>query len=279
MEINERRTQPSGYGLKVGLAEYKVLAVNPTRQELNKLLGKEDSDEDHDIEYLGTNKENGNTTMRLTFWLQDVKTGFKTPITFFLENTDDVSQTGKLRYVNAVGASSYMDAEDNLQDWFKKAMTYRVAKKGECELMEFMRNWMTGIELNVDKGGNRNNILLEMSKLFRGNPTEMKDIANSEFAGTVVCLATIKSKQTEDGTKNYQNVYNRRFLPGNCIRYFTAKKGNKPAPRFVQKFVDEISGEYGPKDYFVVEELRDYREGENPVNTDQAVLNPVTPKY
>ena len=52
----------------VGLVEVSVKAVNPTREELNALLGKEDKDDDKPISYTSTDND-GNERVRLVFWL------------------------------------------------------------------------------------------------------------------------------------------------------------------------------------------------------------------
>lgn len=277
MEINEKKEQKTKFTKKVGLAEWRVLKFNPTHHELNKILGNEDTTDEKEITY-GSRSDNGKDAIRISAWLQEVKTGYKTPVTFFLEDDDVISEASrKTQYVNAVGKTSYTDSEENLAEWFKKAMTYRKARKGEAELMEFLRNWLQDIELNLEKGGSRNNILLDMSKIFTGNVKELNDLVTSEYAGTIVCDATVRSKKTEDGTKFYQSVYNRRFLPGYCIKYFEGPIKN--TPKFVSDFVDEMKGKYGPKDYFSMDLMRDYVEGENPVDTDAAVLRPETPNY
>jgi hypothetical protein len=200
----------------------------------------------------------------------------KKPVSFFLEDMDAISSTGKTMYVNAVGATSYVDKEDNLQDWFKKAMTHRVAKKGERELMDFLRSWLVNIELNIEKGGYKNNILLDTAKLFNDNLRELNELITSEYAGTVVLLNTIKTREVEEEgktvTKQYENVYNKQFLPGNCMRFFkTDYTGDRP--KFVQKFVDEVRGEYGCKDFYYLGELKDYVEGENVMSSDAPILS------
>lgn len=275
MEINKTKEQTE-FSKKVGLAEWKVLKFNPTRSELNEILGKEAGENDQEIDYTSTSNE-GRPTIRVSAWIQDVNTGYTCPLTFFLEDVDVTSSTGKTQFVNAVGKTSYQGSEATLGEWFKKAMLYRVAKKGEAELMEFVRNWLQDIELNVDKGGNRNNILLDLPKIFKGNLKELNDLVESEFAGTVVATATVRTKMGEDGPKYYQSIYNKHFLPGYCLKYFAGSA--KGTPKFVVDFIEEMKGPYGPKDFFTVEMLRDYKEGENPVSTDSAVLRPDAPTY
>ncbi len=272
MEINTRKEE---YSKKVGIGEFKVLRFNPTRQELNKLLGREDSDTDDELTYTGTSEER-HRTIRLSIWCEEVRTGYKTPVTLFLEEMDVISQNGKYQYINAVGSSTYVDKESNLPDWFKKAQSYRAAKKGENELMEFLRSWLVGIELNLEKGGARNNILLDMSKIFSGDVRELNDLVSSEFAGTITLMTVVRARdvqeQGETKTKLYQSVFTKAFLPGNCARYFrTGASGQKP--KFVERFVEKvIDREYGCKDFYAMEEIRDYKEGENPVASPQAKL-------
>jgi hypothetical protein len=274
MEFNQKKETTGDFGKKVGLAEFKVLKFNPTRQELNQILGREDAETDTEIVYTGVSSETNARTIRVTVWLQEVTTGFKTPVSFFLEDRDLVSRSGKNQYINAVGAASYVDKEENLQDWFRKAMTYRKAKKGEEELMNFLRGWLVGIELNIEKGGYKNNILLDMNKLFNNNLRELNELITSEYAGTVTALATVKTREiVEEGkpvSKQYQNIYNKAFLPGNCMRFFRSATDQKP--KFIQNFIDNIKGEYGCKDFYILEPMRDYVEGENPVSSDQPVL-------
>lgn len=270
MEINQKKERD--FKLKVGLGEFRVLAFNPTRDELNRLLGSER--EGGEIDYLYENK-NGKPATRISVWLEEVKSKSRMMLTFFLEKETAVSRTGKTQYVNAVGQSSYVDDESNLQDFFIKAMTYRKAHVGEADFMEFMRSWMTGIELNVEKGGNRNNILTDIDKFYKGNCKEIQDLVNSEFAGTVVCPVTVQTKLVDGEIKHYQKVYNKRFLPGYAIKYF--ENPHAEYPKSVSRFIDDMKGEFGPKEYFVLEPLRDYDPAENPVESGDTMLG--SPRY
>jgi len=234
-------------------------------------MGREDKETDVEIEYGYVNTRTGENGIRVKPVLQDVKTGYITnDLTFFLENTTALSQTGKTYYVNAVGDSRCVDSEDKLSEWFRKAMTYREAKSGEVELMKFIRRWMTNIELNVERGGHKNNILLDIEKVFKGDFSELNDLVNSEFAGTVTCQLHVTTKK-DDETKFDQGVYNRNFLNGYCIQYFRPEN-KKEIPNFVMEFIEEIKGQYGPKGFWTLSEMRDYVPGEDPVNSGEALL-------
>ncbi len=63
----QRKTDSAKY---VGFTQIKVKAFNPSREELNALHEKENSDEDKELTYLGEDKE-GNPRIRMYFVLQD----------------------------------------------------------------------------------------------------------------------------------------------------------------------------------------------------------------
>lgn len=257
MEINEKREQrtinesKSGIEKMEGIAEWKVLRFNPTRKELNQILGKVDSDDESpEIQYIGTSND-GNPYVRLDVWMKDLKTGYISKAKFFIEKKIATSQGGKTMYINAVGKKSYAFKGDtteetaaNLPDWFKKAMTYREAYRGEDRIMGFLRSWLQGIELDVDKGGYRNNILLDMNKLMSGDVSELNSLATSEYASTVVGMSIIE--EGKEG-KVYSNIYDREFLPGYAIKFF--KDGDFEKSKIVSNFIREIKGAYGPKNY------------------------------
>ena len=71
----ERREQKSfDNQLVVGLAEVKVVAINPDMEEYKEILGIELKEDSKATEYLGESKD-GNTTLRVNFWVEDIKTG------------------------------------------------------------------------------------------------------------------------------------------------------------------------------------------------------------
>lgn len=280
MEINVKResTQQKKQELLVGVGEFRILKFNPTRSEKNKIYGREDSEDDQELTYTGLGDE-GQRTVRITAIMEEVVTGHKIPVTFFLEDKDATSFSGNKIYVNAVGQSNYADSEANLQDWFKKAMTYRRAKEGEDSLMALISSWLVGIELNIDRGGSKNNILLDVNRLFKGDVTELNDLVNSEFAGTVTSLVMIKTrKDPNTGVVTHdQKVFTKKFLPGYCIKYFKDFKGEIPS--FVGKFITYVKGQHGPKDYKVLEYIRPYDERENPMSSDEPVIGGKKPQY
>lgn len=263
---------------KVGLFEAKVIAVNPTTEEYADVLGRQLKEDSKATEYLGTSKD-GNARLRLDFWLEEVKTQEKFKLTFFIENKEkeNKDQTKK-QYINNIGRCTWADSPNNLPTWFKEREN-RVAFVGEEDLYNFLRSWLS----NIDFSSKKSTLQLEFNKLIKGNVKEIKEQINGEWATNIVALATINTKETDDGTKEFQNIYNKAFLPPYSIKAFRlldynaagtisglrqkASKDLKPHERFVLNVV----GEYGCKDYFTFKELKDYSSEDNLVSSDKVI--------
>jgi hypothetical protein len=263
---------------KVGLFEAKVIAVNPNAEEYKEMLGTELKEDSKAVEYLGTNQD-GNTTLRLDVWLEEVKSKDKFKVTFFLEDKEkeNKDQTKK-QYINAVGVCSWADDPNNLPKWFADR-EYRVAYVGEEEVYGFMRTWLG----NLDYRDAETTLQLDWNKLMKGNVRDIKSQVDGEWCTNVVSLATIKTVIKDDESKEYQNIYNKGFLPAYSIKQFRlvdytndrilqnlrskASKDLKPHERFVVN----VTGEYGCRDYFKLKDLEEYTSGDNLVASDKTL--------
>jgi hypothetical protein len=278
----EKRQNPvfeeKEFAKKIGLFEAKVIAVNPTTEEYADVLGRQLKEDSKATEYLGTSKD-GNARLRLDFWLEEVKTQEKFKLTFFIENKEKENRDGtKKQYINNIGRCTWADSPNNLPTWFKEREN-RVAFVGEEDLYNFLRSWLS----NIDFSSKKSTLQLEFNKLIKGNVKELKEQINGEWAANIVALATISTKETEDGVKEYQGVYNKAFLPAYSIKAFRlldynaagtisglrqkSSKDLKPHERFVLNVV----GEYGCKDFFTFKELRDYNSDDNLVSSDKVI--------
>ena len=265
---------------KVGLFEARVIAINPTREEQADVLNRQLSDESKADQYLGTSKD-GNARLRLDFWLEEVKTNDKYKLTFFIENKEKENKDlTKKQYINNVGRCTWADSENNLPSWFKER-EYRVARVGEEDLYNFLRSWLS----NIDFSKKSATLEVNFSKLLKGNVSELKEQITGEWSNHLVAMATISSKETDEGIKEYQNVYNKGFLPAYSIKAFRlvdynkaenvsalrqkSSKDLKPHERFVLNVV----GEYGCKDYFTFKELKEYNAEDNLVASDKVIAD------
>ena len=266
------------FAKKIGLFEARVIAVNPTTEEYADVLGRQLKEDSKATEYLGTSKD-GNARLRIDFWLEEVKTQEKFKLTFFIENKEkeNKDQTKK-QYINNIGRCTWADSPNNLPTWFKEREN-RVSFVGEEDLYNFLRSWLS----NIDFSSKKSTLQLEFNKLNKGNVKELKEQINGEWATNIVALATVSSKETEDGTKEYQAIYSKAFLPPYSIKAFRlidynkaeaisalrqkSQKELKPHERFVLNVV----GEYGCKDFFTFKELKEYNSEDNLVSSDKVI--------
>jgi len=269
-------TGNSDFGKKVGLFEANVIAINPTIEEFKDILGMELKEDSKAAEYLGETKD-GNSYLRVDFWLEEVKNQDKFKVSFFLEDKERENKDGtKNQYINSIGMCSWAADENDLAEWFTKGRDYRVAYTGEEDLYNFMRTWLADLDYR-----DADTVLqLEWKKLMRGNVKDLKDQIGGEWAKSVVALATVIVKERDGESKEYQGIYNKAFLGGYALKQFrlvdygskriqTDLKNKKPRDlKAHEKFVVNVVGEYGCKDYFTFKDLQDYNADDNLVASD-----------
>jgi hypothetical protein len=276
----EQSNLPADFTKKVGLFEAEVVAINPDAEEYKDILGMELKEDSKATEYLGKG-QSGNKTLRIDFWLEEVKSKEKFKVTFFLEDAiKENKDNTKKQYINTVGMCSWADDPNNLASWFT-TREYRPAFVGEEDLYNFLRTWLG----NLDLRDAASTLELEWKKLMNGNVKDLKTLVGGEFATNVVALATVKSVIKEDETKQYQAVFNKAFLPGYSIKQFRlidynnsnvinslkAKKSKDLKP--VERFVVNVTSEYGCKDYYTFKDLREYNADENLVSSDRVIAD------
>ena len=269
----------TNYPKKVGLFEANIIAINPTLEEYNTVLGMELNPDSKVTEYLGTTKD-GNTYLRVDVWLQDIKSQDNFKVSFFLEDRERENRDGtKKQYINSVGMTAWAADENDLWDWFTKGRDYRVAYIGEEDLYNFIRTWLSKLDYR-----HADTVLqLDWKKLMRGNISDLKSEVGGEWGSTVVSLATVVVKERDGETKEYQGIYNKGFLSGYAMKQFrlvdytdqrTLSSLRSRKPRELkphEKFVVQVTGEYGCKDYYILKEIEEYNPGDNLVASDSYI--------
>ena len=276
--IGGKTREMKDFGLVVGLAEVKVLTINPNREEFKEILGMELKDESKADEYLGESKD-GNKTLRIDVWVQAIKSGRKDKITFFLEDKEKVNKDEtKKQYINSFGSCSWADDPNNLPEWFLKR-EYRVAYNGEEELYGFLRTWLA----KLDPKDAEATLQVEWKKLMKGKVDDLKDQINGAYSVNVLALYTVKTVEKEGEVKQYQSIYNKAFLPSFAIKNFklvdynkeevqeSIKKKKPKDQKFHEKFVLTVAGEYGCKDSYYFGELKEFKEEDFLVASDKTI--------
>jgi hypothetical protein len=277
----KREQQQSEYSKKIGLFEASVIAINPDAEEYKELLGIELKEDSKATNYLGENRESGNTTLRVDFWLEEVKNKDKFKVSFFLENKEKTNKDNtKKQYINSVGSCSWAADPNELPQWFT-AREYRVAFVGEEELYNFLRTWLG----NLDYRDAETTLALDWKSLMKGNVKDIKSQLNGEFCTNVVALASIKTVEKEGEVKEYQDVYNKAFLPSYSLKQFrlidfdkpevqSSIKNKKPKElKPYERFVLNVIGEYGCKGFYIFKDLKDYNAEDNLVASDAVLSN------
>jgi len=274
----KEQLQVTEYSKKVGLFEGKVVAINPDAEEYKEILNIELKEDAKALEYLGTSTD-GNTTLRVDVWLEDAKSKDKFKTTFFLENKEKENRDGtKKQYINSIGTCSWSDDPNNLPSWFT-SREYRVAFVGEEELYNFLRTWLG----ELDYRDAETTLSLDWKKLMKGNVKDVKDQVNGEWCTNIVALATVKTVIKDEETKEYQGVYNKAFLPAYSIKQFRLidfsnpsiisglkqKKSKDLKPH--ERFVLNVTGEYGCRDFYTLKDLKEYNADDNLVSSDAVI--------
>lgn len=276
--IGGQKREQKDFAKKVGLFEAKVIAINPSVEEYEELLEITLPEDSKATEYLGISSE-GNIFLRVDAWLEEVKTKEKFRVTFFLENKErENKDMTKKQYINSVGTCCWADDPNNLPEWFVKR-DYRVAYVGEEDLYSFLRTWLG----NLDYQSAETTLELDWKKLMKGNVKDLRDQVNGEWSANVIALATVVTKEKDDEVKEYQGVYNRGFLPPYSMKHFRLvnyqddnvlanlkkKKSSDLKPH--ERFVLNLTGEYGCKDFFVLKDLKKYNPEENLIASDKPI--------
>lgn len=283
----------------VGLASVKVVAINPTRAELNKLLGMgEEGEEKEEFKYLDTDKD-GNTRLRLSFWLYDEETGKHFVQSIYLIDEERKSKDGKkVQIVNSVCDTTWvplMEGKDGeltdeadttfTQEWFMKFLSkekevlgdkkVRNALRGEEELCNLLRAWLSMDWYDADT-----EVMLDTKKLFKENLKELRDLIGDErYSRSFIALLGVNTSE-DDSSKKYQEIFRKAYLPSSFMRYI--KAGNKFPSDYTKKtwkkFTDEVNGDYGFSCFHKLAPLSKYNEKEDPVSGNAGKPKVVVPQ-
>lgn len=210
IKATERKTVNEDYSLKCGVLEFLPVTLNPSKEELEKLLDKE---LDYDPEYLSEDKD-GNDQLRLDFWGKDVNNGNLHKVQFYIKNKKvEVEKDEKIRlqFVNTKGFQAWAESEEKLPSYFVKDAEVHQAREGEADLLSFISSWIYVEEIELD-----------IKKFLKGNLKDLKDLF--EIGKSVIVAAGVKNYEKDGETKQKQVYYSRAFLPGSWYKEFSTGK-------------------------------------------------------
>lgn len=222
MAIAKGKESTEGASVKryLGIGVFTVLAVNPTKAELEKIY---DTTLDKEPEYI--TKEEGVDKLRIDFILKSVADKcngheFITKASYFLENKQRVSTKGTIQVINPYGDFTWL-TEDEIaagttpenKAWF--VGKFRKAYTGEEDLTKFIRaiiniparaykNQKTGEIVELPNPEEAECRLESIAKYFKGDYSEIKAALKSLPDNKVKFVCGVK---TTDDNKQYQDLY------------------------------------------------------------------------
>lgn len=287
----KKREHVESAELQVGYDSFNIIALNPERDELNTLLGTEKTDE---LEYLSED-DDGKAKLRLTFWLENIKTKWKQSVSFWVTDKPKVKKEDpdKKQWVNQSGKTTWGYDEDTLVTWFKHFMKndkpiadqlVRVAYDGEENLVNFLSAW-----LDTDRKEGTG-ILPDYKQLFKGNVKELRGLIGSEVVNPVIVSVGVKTKEVDvldkEGTptgekekREYQSVFNKAFLPGQLMKNLRIGSGDKYVKSQLKTFKEKHEGDHGFKDFYIFQEAKAYNPEQNLASTEGNDVSENGPDY
>lgn len=211
----------------IGVAACKVIAVNPSKSELETIYG---TSQDNDPNYVGVNKETGAPTVRLDFFLQTIPERCNgidaiSRVSFFLEKSKIIgSKSGKIQVIDGYGRNAWATPEEVASHTIPEYTNgpadidknFWPAYVGQIQLLDFLRALMGVENARVKKGDNWvpnpnmsacESVLEKIDDYFKGDVSELRGIVGLQPNNIVRTLWGIRDK---DG-KEYQTVYNEHF--------------------------------------------------------------------
>ena len=222
--IETKETQ-GGIKLMTGLVPMMVLAVNPSKKELEAIYGR---DLEKEPEYISAD-ENGVKKLRVDFIMKTVindKLGCNeeiiTKVPFFLEDKPAYTSDGsKVYMLNLYGENACIPVEDakkntlpdNMQ-WYNTTKM-RPAYRGEIELVLFLKAY-----LGIPNRAYKDKVIPDVSKAeiqlekiknyFNGDIKEFVSVVNLRKPTNIVLLPG--GVRTTDENKQYQAWYLKKPL-------------------------------------------------------------------
>jgi len=213
----------------VGLDVFKVVAVNPTVQELNKIYDNEDSESDEEINYV--DEKDGVDRVRINVYVRGIRSNKLGKISFFIADKDSVSQKGNHQYINQVCETSWSSDESSLPAWFTNFYTkddkvnsigtkqYRIGREGEGRFYEFARKVLSKVNYFIPD----TEIKFDFDKMRRGNFSDLKYLMDDEWSSTFTSMWYVKNVEGEDGVKSYNEIFYPAIAEANfCSKVETA---------------------------------------------------------
>lgn len=223
----------------IGIAPVKVLAICPTKAELEKIYPNRDIDAEPT--YVGEEEVDGQKieTARIDFIVEykskESDDSFISKISFFLKNKVTKSTSGKIQIIDKYGATAWVtpaEFEAKSIPMYSNGPAnidpdYRACYPGEEYLTSFLKEylvipnrlmyknkaWVANTTVDPAECEVR---LDHIADYFKGNFAEIRAVATFQPNNEVKVMFGIK---TTDEGKQYQDVFMQKFLRNSASNY------------------------------------------------------------
>ena len=231
-----KQSEETSFKLYKGVAALNIIAVNPTKSEMEKITGRT---LDKEPEYLGKD-DDGNDFVRLTFWAKTaadskVNNGIEmiTSFSFILTKKQRVgSNSGKIQIIDKYGRTAWATKDEISSKSIPQysnglaniSADYRPTCDGEEFLVDFLIQWLNIPGPAVYKEGkwvmkedpSDSEVSLNLGDLFKGNVKEIAELV--KLATNYAVKAAVGIRTTDEG-KQYQQVFTRKFVKNGVTDY------------------------------------------------------------
>jgi hypothetical protein len=216
-----------------GIIPYRIVALNPTLDELHKLgmtyIKQEPvytNDKGLRLDFILSNPEG--------VVIDSVNSGPLTnKFSIFIENNDRIARTGAVRVINDLVQSTWSPGGlDGIREnpgmaWFSQNHNFRIAKVGEEELLVFFRT-LHGLSAgSKDTPADEVKFNTSWSAIVGGNLAELRGYVNNIYKAGIGG-AFLQGIKLVDGGKIYTTLYTNYFQ----------RSSNKTKTQFTKHLVD-----------------------------------------
>lgn len=224
----------------IGVAPVFVLAVNPTKEELSELYGRDIQKVPEytgmsELTVLGEKKQVQFARINFVVATDPAKCDgidMRTTISFVLRNGVQYTKDNqKVQVINKYGETAYLTIEEFKQNIIPERLSWfspdgcRAALMGEADLVNFIKKYL-GIPNRTYKKDGETSIEIEnledaearldrMQDYFKGDVSELKELISLLPNNKIKVLFGVRSY---NGSM-YQDVYTREFLKNSITNY------------------------------------------------------------
>lgn len=241
--------------LYTGVENFKVVAINPTKEELEKMYDREIN---FTPEYVGkitvsdADGEREVDQIRLDFFLANEDNSITTKLQFYVANTHHKSSKGSFKVINSFGKSTWLQKADieskqtiDRMPWFN-IDGVKVARRGEVELINAVIN-VLNLPMDLNKVEKVEDAYAKISseqwiKIISGDVSLLRQ----HVLSTNNKLGVLLGVKTNGDGKMTQTAFNKQTL-----RQFTLSSKKEGKYQYLAKNVRETqaAGALGNVDF------------------------------